>query len=764
MKLSVMQEPQCTVLVLEGRLDSNGAQEFEQLINSQGSDWNSCILDFQGVAFMSSLGIRVLIKLARAMKSRQGRLFLAALPDDVHWTLETTGLLSVFTVCSSRAEAIALAGVLGEEAGGADVEGFQLAHYPLHGQVQEMLYWQADAGPGFLEASLEEMPWALGRGRLGAESQERSGPAGYFLAIGNALIMAAPGHDSEPELALSRQPADLHIGVEQAISWSEAPNHLLRFNTAGIVQAGQLARIIMEALGAVEAGQPESAGFLVLARSASREEPGEAAATAGPDLLLAVWGQRPEASCQLPAEFLTGLMLRLKPGRLAAASTGSLNAATPGSSPEPARAWAELLGALREIDGVEGLGPLDAELPVRPMQAWCFVPERVMSGLEKRVVIEVGGGQSLPPAWELIARRLYSDASRVMLEPLTGGFSPAQPFRATAEDMQGRRMLPTVFKVGPEELVKREQEAHRQYVEKYILNNSTAIMGSYSSQGCRGICYNFVGIGGPESRLEWMGKVYRQKSAGEVIALFDRLFTSVLKPWYGQPRLKELHLYQEHVNAFGFFPDLFADARAVSGVPADEPELDCPWLGRRLPNPFHFLREQYPLRREQPRLWYEGICHGDLNLQNILLDEKENLYVIDFSETGLRNIVADFARLEPILKFETTRLENEADLGELIRFEEGLARAGSLDEQPPLQYDGSDPAVAKAYQVILRLRQYARQVVVFENDLVPYLLAILEWTFPVVSYRSANALGKKLALFSAALMVEQIMRIEAEHK
>jgi len=42
--------------------------------------------------------------------------------------------------------------------------------------------------------------------------------------------------------------------------------------------------------------------------------------------------------------------------------------------------------------------------------------------------------------------------------------------------------------------------------------------------------------------------------------------------------------------------------------------------------------------------------------------------------------VSDFARLEPIVKFELTRLEGPEDLTELLRFEQGLACAKSLDE------------------------------------------------------------------------------------
>ena len=49
-------------------------------------------------------------------------------------------------------------------------------------------------------------------------------------------------------------------------------------------------------------------------------------------------------------------------------------------------------------------------------------------------------------------------------------------------------------------------------------------------------------------------------------------------------------------------------------------------------------------------------------MRNVLVDERDNLYVIDFSETRPRNVVSDFARLEPALKFEMMRLDNDEDL------------------------------------------------------------------------------------------------------
>ena len=147
-------------------------------------------------------------------------------------------------------------------------------------------------------------------------------------------------------------------------------------------------------------------------------------------------------------------------------------------------------------------------------------------------------------------------------------------------------------------------------------------------------------------------------------------------------------------------------------------------------------------------------------MQNILLDERQNIYIIDFSETRHRNAVSDFARLEAIVKFEMTRLNNENDLKDLIEFDLGLLEALSLDEIPPFNYKGSDPIVEKAYKVILRLRRYADKVTLFETDIVPYLLALLEWTYPVVSYGDATRLQKRFSALSAGLICRKIEELE----
>ena len=373
-------------------------------------------------------------------------------------------------------------------------------------------------------------------------------------------------------------------------------------------------------------------------------------------------------------------------------------------------------------------------------------------GSEKLLRIEVEDGAEMKAEWYQIIRRLYRDCSRVVLTQLAGGYM-ATTFRVVSYDKEGRRLLPTVTKITTRELIEREEIAHRTCVQRFILNNSTTIMGTVSAGSWAALRYNFLGIAGPNSTLTWMEEHYHKRPAEEVQQLFNRLYTQILKPWYGQPRWEALRLYEEH-TPLRLFPDLCAHAERDFGFSPDAERIECAELGITFANPFRFLLTEYQQRRGRSRLWYQSVTHGDLNLRNILVDQHDNLYVIDFSETRLRNIVSDFARMEAILKFQTTRVETPGDVARLVEFEMGLAEMRSLG-QPPNRYAGDDPQVAKAYQGICQLRKLADTTTLFETDVEPYWLALLEWTFSVLSY-DLGPLRRKLAAYSAAILCEQL--------
>ena len=767
-----------TLVALDGRFDGLGAKLFDRKIEEL-TEWQSqWALDFREVSYLSSAGMRSLVKLGKRLRQEKGNLILVGLSPDVKWVLETTGLLGLFQEVETPEQALVLARQ--RQAADDNREIFTCLRRDCTFEIlcdhdNSFELWNHtgfpsldDLNPSHLvAASMEDLGPAFGIGALGGDRYNAFEGLGAFVSLGTvAGVRPADGYN-QPDFLVVNQPRETLTYIAAAIGFSGTPWSMIDIGEGVPVRLIDLEQLIIERVrqagktfnltGVVmllntENGDgfyyPDFAGLLANRTSERRWEApptmiavglyGSSDWKAGDSLVpyLERWGAKPGQPFFIGNAVLADI-------------AGWDNIRTP----------EEVCRHLSGFDVLQDMLGVKEDTTVTRARLWLYTPGMVRTGEEKQLKVEVLGQHPFTEEWEVITRRLYAEAQKVVLDPLHGGFSPAKPFKVTAYDQAGRRMLPTVLKLGPTDLVRMEIEAHQKYVEKYILNNSTTIMGSNTYGTSSGIRYNFVGISGPDSSLTWLTNRYREKPARELLPLFDSIFTRILKPWYGQPRWEVITPYQDH-DPSKLFPGLWEAAENQFGISADKEIIECPELGITLPNPYHFLKHEYPARRSFTLLWYTGINHGDLNMQNILLDERQNVYIIDFSETKPRNIVSDFARLEPIFKFEMTRLESQQDLIDILELEQGLATVSSLGETPPFIYHGSDPEVEKAYHMLCRVRQYAKTSVIFENDLVPYLLAVLEWTYPIIVYRQISPFAKKLAVYSAAFMVQQILRLE----
>jgi hypothetical protein len=282
-------------------------------------------------------------------------------------------------------------------------------------------------------------------------------------------------------------------------------------------------------------------------------------------------------------------------------------------------------------------------------------------------------------------------------------------------------------------------------------------MGHAARGSWAGLRYNFVGVNGPGSSLSWLADHYVRRPVGELISLFETIFGRILWPWYGQPKREKVCPYAQHDPTW-IFPDIPGEAERVLGVSANDRIIACPELELDLPNPYHFLKHEFPLRRDEGAFWNTSITHGDLNLNNILLDEKENIYVIDFSETRPRNIVSDFARLEPLLSIQMTRMEKQDDVACLLEFLAGLMKVSPLSGDPPLHYRGTDPMVEKTWQLIRVFRSYARRVTGGEDQPLFYWMPLLQWTLPIVCFRQLELDRKRLSMYAGGLICRELLK------
>jgi len=88
-----------TIVYLKGRLDTVTAPAVEsRLLEMFQEGKKYMVLDFQGVNYLASAGMRVLLSLAKRIKNLSGRLMLTALLPAIHDVLSITGFLPYFEI------------------------------------------------------------------------------------------------------------------------------------------------------------------------------------------------------------------------------------------------------------------------------------------------------------------------------------------------------------------------------------------------------------------------------------------------------------------------------------------------------------------------------------------------------------------------------------------------------------------------------------------------------------------------------------------
>jgi anti-sigma B factor antagonist len=96
------------VIAVNGRVDTSTAPELEMAINKEIEGGNrKILLNFAGVSYISSGGLRVLLATAKKLKSPGDKFGLCSLSPEVLKILKLAGFTSIFTIYPSEGEALA---------------------------------------------------------------------------------------------------------------------------------------------------------------------------------------------------------------------------------------------------------------------------------------------------------------------------------------------------------------------------------------------------------------------------------------------------------------------------------------------------------------------------------------------------------------------------------------------------------------------------------------------------------------------------------
>ncbi|HQV29196.1 MAG TPA: STAS domain-containing protein [Thermoflexales bacterium] len=107
MQLKVKALKKIDIVTVSGRMDSATAPEFDNALKGlQLEGRHKIVLDFAGLDYMSSAGLRAMVAALKEAKAHNGSVLVAAANDKIRDTIALVGFQSLFPVFDDILEAV----------------------------------------------------------------------------------------------------------------------------------------------------------------------------------------------------------------------------------------------------------------------------------------------------------------------------------------------------------------------------------------------------------------------------------------------------------------------------------------------------------------------------------------------------------------------------------------------------------------------------------------------------------------------------------
>ena len=180
---------------------------------------------------------------------------------------------------------------------------------------------------------------------------------------------------------------------------------------------------------------------------------------------------------------------------------------------------------------------------------------------------------------------------------------------------------------------------------------------------------------------------------------------------------------------------------------------DCIWLEGEQPlqNPITFILDN-TLSFNHTR----SIIHGDLNGFNILVDQHNETWLIDFSKTNMGPLIQDFACLEIFIRLLVDNTTYEQLFAwSLASFDESSKL--NMPELPPIVQACFE--IRKAHETIFRIRHIALDGR-SEDEQIAYLIALLFHAIKIITIMDVAPFSRDHALIIASVIAKRLNTIQ----
>lgn len=339
-----------------------------------------------------------------------------------------------------------------------------------------------------------------------------------------------------------------------------------------------------------------------------------------------------------------------------------------------------------------------------------------------------------------IFQRLFWNATTIWGIGMDPGFSGSgvAMIRPYYNDLGGKWVI---AKLGDKSAIELEEKNYNDYVKWFIGGiRSTNLMASAYSNGLGGIVYSLIGNPIDPARFFNFGKYYREKTIEDIESAITKLFEDTCGLWYKGMKSHTARSIDEIYECelptkdrLDGILDKYFRNRIVDDM------INFNGLYKSLPNPVSWIFKNIP---KDPLDIMFCITHGDLNENNIILDNAGNSWLIDFYRTKESYAMRDFVRLEATIKFELLNKNMPPEI--YLELEEMLIN----DESDQIGRASSD--IKKAFMAIKKIRRIARKTLGPNFDINQYYMGLLAQTMKFLVFEKVN--NRDIILMSASMI------------